>query len=106
MPACHAGDRRFESGRVRHVSRICPTPRSPARTGRHPFRASGGTFGARTRGGARAHPSSVVIAWIATRLRLVLRQPDPATRAGTDAADLPEIDFVAYSTSERLSGRV
>ncbi len=33
MPACHAGDRRFESGRVRH-RRICLTPRPPARTGR------------------------------------------------------------------------
>src|SRR5688572_28668009 len=33
MPACHAGDRRFESGRVRH-HRHLPTPRPPARTGR------------------------------------------------------------------------
>src|SRR5207247_4287360 len=33
MPACHAGDRRFESGRVRHHSHF-PTPRPPARTGR------------------------------------------------------------------------
>ncbi len=32
MPACHAGDRRFESGRVRHPH--FPTPRPPARTGR------------------------------------------------------------------------
>ena len=35
MPACHAGDRRFESGRVRHPSSILRTPRCPpARTGR------------------------------------------------------------------------
>src|SRR5688572_23943837 len=33
MPACHAGDRRFESGRVRHLTHL-PTPRPPARTGR------------------------------------------------------------------------
>ena len=33
MPACHAGDRRFESGRVRHHPHF-PTPRPPARTGR------------------------------------------------------------------------
>src|SRR5664280_2250377 len=33
MPACHAGDRRFESGRVRHPS-LPRTPRPPARTGR------------------------------------------------------------------------
>lgn len=48
-----------------------------------------------------------MIGSIGSRLRLVLRQPDPAAHVGAlDAADLPEIDFVAYSTSERLSGRV
>lgn len=49
----------------------------------------------------------MVIGSIGSRLRLVLRQPG-ATRAfgAVDAADLPEIDFVAYSTSERLSGRI
>jgi hypothetical protein len=49
-----------------------------------------------------------VIGSIGSRLRLVLRQPGPAGRAvgGEGAADLPEVDFVAYSTSERLSGRV
>src|SRR5262245_22415134 len=112
MPACHAGDRRFESGRVRHEPfRIHPTPRSPARTGRlfrlrsacAGARTSQGpprTFGARTNGGARRHPSAV-IGSIGSRLRLVLRQP-----GATDATDLPEIEFVAYSTSERLSGRI
>lgn len=51
---------------------------------------------------------SSVIGSIGSRLRLVLRQPGPGGRGpGVDwAADLPEIDFVAYSTSERLSGRV
>src|SRR5258705_6311330 len=39
MPACHAGDRRFESGRVRHSSHA-PTPRPPARTGRLSVRRS------------------------------------------------------------------
>jgi hypothetical protein len=57
-------------------------------------------------GGAFAHPSGVVIGSIGSRLRLVLRQPGPQGRATDGAADLPEIDFVAYSTSERLSGRV
>ena len=48
-----------------------------------------------------------MIGSIGSRLRLVLRQPSPALRVGAiDATDLPEIDFVAYSTSERLSGRV
>lgn len=50
-----------------------------------------------------------VIGSIGSRLRLVLRQPGPDGRRvlGADAkADLPEVDFVAYSTSERLSGRV
>jgi hypothetical protein len=49
-----------------------------------------------------------VIASIGSRLRLVLRQPTLsalATVAG-EAAEQPEVDFVAYSTSERLSGRI
>jgi len=51
----------------------------------------------------------VVIGSIGSRLRLVLRQPEPSARAGDavdGATDLPEIEFVAYSTSERLSGRI
>src|SRR5450759_4665225 len=32
MPACHAGDRRFESGRARHSNITSPSP-VPARTG-------------------------------------------------------------------------
>src|SRR5690349_5169091 len=106
MPACHAGDRRFESGRVRHEPRIHPTPRSPARTGRHLVsRRQRGVRAARylrrtDDRGASGHPS-VVIGSIGSRLRLVLRQPGAA-----DAADLREIEFVAYSTSERLSGRI
>ena len=49
-----------------------------------------------------------MIGSIGSRLRLVLRQPGPSGRAGAafDAAGLPEVEFVAYSTSERLSGRV
>jgi hypothetical protein len=48
-----------------------------------------------------------VIGSIGSRLRLVLRQPGARHSAGSiDAADLPEIEFVAYSTSERLSGRI
>jgi hypothetical protein len=49
-----------------------------------------------------------VIGSIGSRLRLVLRQPGPSNRAGAaaDGSDLPEVEFVAYSTSERLSGRV
>ena len=42
-----------------------------------------------------------MIGTIGSRLRLVLRQPGAA-----EAVDLPELDFVAYSTSERLSGRI
>jgi hypothetical protein len=48
-----------------------------------------------------------VIGSIGSRLRLVLRQPGAARAFGTtDANELPEVDFVAYSTSERLSGRI
>jgi len=48
-----------------------------------------------------------VIGLIGTRLRLVLRQPGAGRAfAATDATECPEIEFVAYSTSERLSGRV
>ena len=45
----------------------------------------------------------LVIGSIGTRLRLVLRQPG---FAGALEGELPEIEFVAYSTSERLSGRI
>jgi hypothetical protein len=50
-----------------------------------------------------------MIGSIGSRLRLVLRQP---ASSGWDAAqvgesdDLPEVDFVAYTSDERLSGRV
>jgi hypothetical protein len=48
-----------------------------------------------------------VIGSIGSRLRLVLRQPSPDGRAmAADTSGLPEVDFVAYSTSERLSGRI
>ena len=48
-----------------------------------------------------------MIGLIGTRLRLVLRQPGAGRAFGaTDATEFPEIEFVAYSTSERLSGRV
>jgi hypothetical protein len=48
-----------------------------------------------------------VIGSIGTRLRLVLRQPGSSARSpAAEATDLPEVDFVAYSTSERLSGRI
>jgi hypothetical protein len=59
-------------------------------------------------GGASGHPSHV-IGSIGSRLRLVLRQPGPDGRRvlGAEAnGELREVDFVAYSTSERLSGRV
>ena len=45
----------------------------------------------------------LVIGSIGTRLRLVLRQPGYASAL---EGELPEIEFVAYSTSERLSGRI
>jgi hypothetical protein len=44
-----------------------------------------------------------VIGSIGTRLRLVLRQPG---FAGALEGTPPSIEFVAYSTSERLSGRI
>jgi hypothetical protein len=65
-----------------------------------------------------------VIGSIGSRLRLVLRQPGDAARdrrdlrgdsrgevrddgdPGLDGEDLPEVDFVAYAVSERLSGRI
>jgi hypothetical protein len=51
-----------------------------------------------------------VIGAIGSRLRFVLRQPTgpggSGREAGSDADGLPEVDFVAYTTDERLSGRV
>jgi len=51
-----------------------------------------------------------VIGAIGSRLRLVLRQPAPAGADGppspAEAGALPEVDFVAYTSDERLSGRV
>ncbi|HSL97879.1 MAG TPA: hypothetical protein VK831_04845 [Candidatus Deferrimicrobiaceae bacterium] len=54
-----------------------------------------------------------MIGSIGARLRLVLRQPAPRAtswsggeRPFDDVDVLPEVDFVAYSTGERLSGRV
>jgi hypothetical protein len=48
-----------------------------------------------------------VIGSIGSRLRLVLRQPESSRAFGhVEASDLPEVEFVAYSTSERLSGRI
>jgi len=54
-----------------------------------------------------------VIGAIGSRLRLVMRQPAPGGRDGpaaappeSDSDELPEVDFVAYTSDERLSGRV
>ena len=48
-----------------------------------------------------------MIGSIGSRLRLVLRQPGPGLAARAfEADDHREVDFVAYSTSERLSGRI
>jgi hypothetical protein len=55
-----------------------------------------------------------VIGTIGSRVRLVLQQPTPGAPAGRDGGPgggrdgggLPEIDFVAYTSDERLSGRV
>lgn len=49
-----------------------------------------------------------MIGSIGSRLRLVLRQPSLSARVAVapELAGLPEVDFVAYSTSERLSGRI
>jgi hypothetical protein len=59
--------------------------------------------------------SLAVIGAIGSRLRLVLRQPaasggESSPAAGRDgepeSGELPEVDFVAYTSDERLSGRV
>ena len=56
---------------------------------------------------ARERRDKKAVGSIGSRLRLVLRQPGFGKAPGAvDAADLPEIEFVAYSTSERLSGRI
>jgi hypothetical protein len=52
-----------------------------------------------------------VIGALGSRLRLVMRQPVPGgadapAEPGGEADALPEIDFVAYTSDERLSGRV
>jgi hypothetical protein len=51
-----------------------------------------------------------VIGAIGSRLRFVLQQPtgsgSAGRRSGGDGDELPEVDFVAYTTDERLSGRV
>ena len=96
------------------TSRIHPTPRSPARTGRHLVLRRRGllTTGVLpSSGGRRWCVRGIlrrVIGSLGSRLRLVLRQPDRSGRVAVagEAVDLPEVDFVAYSTSERLSGRI
>jgi len=52
--------------------------------------------------------SGAVIGSIGSRIRLVLRQPGPTPRLAIlpEVSTLPEVEFVAYSTSERLSGRI
>ena len=48
-----------------------------------------------------------MIGSLGSRARLVLRQPGSAGRGELpEIGDLPEVDFVAYGTRERLSGRV
>lgn len=54
----------------------------------------------------------LVIGSLGSRIRLVLRQPGDGrsesrwSDGGLDDEGLPEVDFVAYATAERLSGRV
>jgi hypothetical protein len=55
----------------------------------------------------------LVIGSLGSRIRLVLRQPGDGRGSdsrwpdpGLDDEGLPEVDFVAYATSERLSGRI
>jgi hypothetical protein len=60
--------------------------------------------------GRERHPDPVIGA-IGSRLRFVLQQPGPgssgSSRAWTaDPDELPEVDFVAYTSDERLSGRI
>ena len=58
-------------------------------------------------GGALARHPVRVIGSLGSRLRLVMRQPaSDAGDAGVDGEALPEIAFVAYTSDERLSGRV
>jgi hypothetical protein len=63
-------------------------------------------------GSGEAHPDPVIGA-IGSRLRLVMRQPAAGGPDAPGAGDaipggeaLPEIDFVAYTSDERLSGKV
>ena len=47
-----------------------------------------------------------MIGAIGSRLRLVMRQPAASGSDEVEPGDLPEVDFVAYTSDERLSGRV
>ena len=78
MPACHAGDRRFESGRVRHPSRIYLRPVRPPGRGVLLFRACGERL-SRLDDAGRVGPCARALTGLQARSLAVLGSALPAS---------------------------
>src|SRR6185503_7241812 len=105
MPACHAGDRRFESGRVRHSSHF-PTPRPPARTGRSSVRRRADGRFRPVRGTSvtlrpvKRNPVPVVLGLVLAVLVAVLAFGQLGLAGGSTAASAGPTSIAAGATPE------